>query len=209
MITPASLDQLLTIDRVAPMQTAIVTALRTLLPGVAVTAHPGKVDLSELVSRTVVQAPGIGVGWSRIREVMITDGAFCLSVEWVAYIVAEARVVSQRRVEKEAVALALGGRLLEILADEDTSLWNLHGLLPVESTPPAELKPLFTVKDASQGVAYYTVTWTQVVADLGGRVFPEHTGTVDIESGLINYESAEALEAIAPWIPAREVPDDA
>lgn len=209
MIAPASLDQLLSIDRVAPMQAAIVSQLRTLLPGVTVTAHPGKVDLSELISRTVVQAPGIGIGWSRIRDVMLADGAFCLSVEWVAYIVAEARVVAQRRVEKEAVALAIGGRLLEILSDQVASLWNLTQVLPVADNPPAELKPLFTVKDASQGVAYYTVTWTQIVADLGRDIFPDHAGTVDVEAGLINYESAEALEAIAPWIPAREVPDDA
>lgn len=205
---PVSLDQMLVADPVASLQAAIVTTVKTLLTGVTVARHPGKVDLSELVAKTVVPAPGVGIGWSRIRTAGLVDGSYGLAVEWVAYIVAEARVVGLKRVEKEEVGIAIGARLLAILNDNDASFWGLtSGLMPVSETPAPEMKPLFTVRDAAQGTAYYTVTWTQVIPDCGRTYFPEHTGTIDGETGAIEYEDAEWIEAIRPFL--AEVEDDA
>ena len=208
MIEPATLDQLLASDPVGEMQTAIVASLKSLLPGVAVVTHPGKVDLSELVAKTVVQSPGIGVGWSRMRAAGLTDGSFNITVDWVAYIVAEAKSVASRRVEKEAVALAIGTRLLAILGDIGNSNWGMEGVLPPEATPIPEAKPLFTVKDASQGTAYYTVTWAQVLVDLGTGDFPQPIGLANPDNGTIDYQAAAMLRYMAPWIPAMEVVDD-
>ena len=67
MIEAAALDALLAADPVATVQAAIAARLKALLPGIAVVLHPGKVDLSEIVAKSVVAAPGIGLGWSRIR----------------------------------------------------------------------------------------------------------------------------------------------
>ena len=209
MIAPKPLDQLLATDALGPLQAAIVSTLRALNPGVTVEAHPGKVDISELVNKTVVKAPGIGIGFSKIKTGQQAEGHFWLAIEWVAYVVAEAKVVGNRRIEKEAVGLAIGGRVLEILADLETSLWGRTGVLPPETTPPAELKPLFTIKDQSQGVAYYTVTWTQIMADQGASVFPEHAGRYNEETGLIDYDEGRMINEIAPWIPAAEEADDA
>ncbi|MFC6444566.1 hypothetical protein [Shinella zoogloeoides] len=210
MIDPKPFAELLETDPLAPLQAAIVSSLKLLNPGVTVVPHPGKVDVSELISRTVVNAPGIGLGWSKVKTGQHAEGMFYLVVEWVAYIVAEAKVVGARRVEKEAVGLAIGGRLLEILADLETSLWGRSGVLPPETTPPAELKPLFTIRDAAQGVAYYTVTWTQIVPALGTGFMPPHAGRYDEQLGAIVYPDADMIDELAPWIPAeREADEDA
>jgi hypothetical protein len=206
-MNPISLDQLLAADPVASLQAAIVAAIKTLLTGVSVVKHPGKVDISELVAKTVVKAPGVGVGFSRIRPVRIADGSHGLAVEWVAYIVAEAKVIGVRRVEKEEVGIAIGARLLEILADNEASFWDRTGVMPVSDTPMPEMKPLFTIKDAAQGTAYYTVSWAQVIADVGNTYFPQHAGTVDGETGTIQYNDPEWLEAVAPFIAGRKLDD--
>lgn len=208
MIEPKPFAELLAADPLAPLQTAIVSTIRMLNPGVNVTAHPGKVDVSELIARTVVNAPGIGIGWSKIKTGQHADGLYYLAAEWVAYIVAEAMVVGARRVEKEAVGLALGGRLLEILADIDINMWGRIGVLPPEATPPAELKPLFTIRDAAKGVAYYTVTWTQIMPALGDSVFPGHVGRYDEQLGAIRYDDADQIDELAPWVPARREDDE-
>lgn len=209
MIAPKPLAALLTVDPLAPMQAAIIATLRTLNPDLSIIAHPGKVDISELVSKTVVRAPGVGLGWSKVRTGQHADGHYYLAIEWVAYIVAEAHAVGGRRVEKETLALAIGGRLLEILADDMTAMWGRTGVLPPETTPPAELRPLFTIRDASQGTAYYTVTWTQIAAELGDAVFPDFTGRYDEAVGGVVYPDHTQIDALAPWIPAEREPDDA
>jgi hypothetical protein len=204
MMEPASLDQLLARDPLAPTQIAIVNTLSSLMPGVTIVRHPGKVDLSELVANTIVKSPGVGIGWSRIRETFITDGATCFVVEWVAYIVSDAKAVANRRVEKEEIGLAIGSRILAILADPILSLWNRTGVMPVEDKPQAELKPFFTLKDAKQGTAYYVVTWSQIIADIGPSVFPQPEGHVDIDAGLIQFQDGAAISSIEPWAPVEE-----
>ncbi|MCO5059638.1 MAG: hypothetical protein M9905_17510 [Rhizobiaceae bacterium] len=209
MMEPKTLARLLACDPLAPVQSAIVTTLTTLLPGVRVVAHPGRVDLSELLAKSVATAPGIGVGWSRVRRAMHMDGSFGALVEWVAYVVAEARVVDGRRVEKEAVGLAIGGQVLRALADDTVCFWGRAGILPPEMQPQAELKPLFTVRDMAEGTAYYTVTWTQLVADIGETLFPTATGTANPEAGTIDYADPDHIAAIAKFLPARKVDGDA
>lgn len=209
MIGAKTLTQLLANDQLAPVQAAIVTTLATLLPGVRIVAHPGRVDLSELLAKTVATAPGVGVGWSRVRRAMHVDGSFGAMVEWVAYIVAEAKAIDGRRVEKEALGLAIGGQILRLLADREACFWGRAGLMPPEMQPQAELKPLFTVRDMAEGTAYYTVTWTQIIADIGETLFPTATGTANADNGTIDYADPDVLDAIAPFLPAHRVDDDA
>lgn len=202
MMTPSTLAQLLEYDPLAPVQAAIVKTLGTMLSGVRVVAHPGRVDLSELLAKAVVTAPGVGIGWSRVRRAMHLDGSFGAQVEWVAYIVAEPALVGSRRVEKEAVGLAIGGKILRVLSDEVACFWGQTGIMPPEQQPAPELKPLFTVRDSAQGTVYYTVAWTQIVADVGETLFPTATGRTDPEHGTINYDDPDAVEAIGRFIAA-------
>ncbi len=204
-MSPESLASLLAQDRLGEMQFAIVATLDRLIEGVRVAAHPGKVDVSELIAKTIVPAPGIGIGWSRIRRAAISDGAYNLGVEWTAYIVAEAAAIGMRRVEKERIGLAIGSRILAILADNREPFWGLRGVLPPEETPAPEFKPIFTVKDASQGVAYYAVTWTQTIADLGRGHFPAVDGKAYPDAGVIGYGSIEDLNSLLGFVPGEEV----
>ncbi len=206
-IQPMTLAQILDQDVVAPVHAAIVSTLKTLNPGLTIERHPGKVDISELVAKTVVKAPGVGVGFVKMREGRRADGVFFVTVDWVAYIVVQSAVVAGKRREKEDQGLAIGARLLAILADEEASLWGRSAILPVEATPAPELKPLFTVRDQTEGMAYYTVTWTQIIAELGASVFPAVKGQYDEATGAIDFGSEEALDSIAPWIPAPEDSD--
>jgi hypothetical protein len=187
MITPTPLGDLLAADPIAAVKTAIVARLTTLLPGVRVVSHPGKVDFSDVVAKAVVAAPGIAVGWSRIRAPRIVDGAYTLTIEWAAYVVVEDTAIAGRRVEREAVGLAIGRRLVEIVEDADEQTWGLGNLLPPSADPAPELKPLFTVRDVTQGAAYYAVTWTQTIVDQGRSLFAGATPTVtSVETGVID-----------------------
>lgn len=208
MIAPATLQQIMAADPTANTHKAIVDTLKSLLKGVSIVSHPGKVDIAELVGKTVVQAPGVGIGWSRIRPAMLADGSYSTSVEWTAYIVVEAAMVGGKRVEKEHVGFAIGGQLLKILNDPIVATWGMVGITPPETAPAPELKPLFTVRDQSQGTAYYTVSWTQQVVDIGAGVFPLPIGVVGAEDGSIQYAANADIRSMAPWLPA-EVVDDA
>lgn len=209
MIPTASLAQLLAGNPLAETQDAIVAMLRSRLTGVTIVKHPGKVDLSELVAKSVVAAPGIGLGWSQARHAGMADGSFCFAVNWTAYIVAEAMVNGNRRVEKEAVGMAIGAQLLKILGDDEASFWGRTGILPVEDKPAPELKPFFTIRDAAQGAAYYVVTWSQIIADVGETTFPTAVGRVrSADEPVIDYDTEEDLQHVGHWIPARQVEED-
>lgn len=213
---PATLADLLSADPIAPLQRAIVATVKTLLPGVAVAGHPGKVDVSELIARKIAPAPSVTIGWSRARRMVISDGHYSMPIEWTAYIAAEPRVIDTRRVEADAIAFAIGARLLAILADQLTPLWGMDGVLPPEESPAPEFKPLFTVKDGDKGVYYYTVTWTQGLAALGASFFPGDLShlvsipgeeRVDIETAAIQFVDADALARAAAFFPAEEDDD--
>jgi hypothetical protein len=206
MTAPRTLGQLLERDVLAAAQTAIVAKLSAAFDGVTVLAHPGKVDLSELVGKAVVAAPGVGIGWSRVRVDPMMDGAQSFAVDWTAYIVAEAKVVGGKRVEKETVGMAIGARLLELLNDDAFTAF-VAGMMPPE--PRAELKPFFTIRDASQGTVYYIVTWSQLIADLGVPRFPQQTATVDEALPGFVFEDDEARDAVAQFLPALKDDGDA
>ena len=187
MIEPKTLAELLAADPLAAVQSAIVARLKALLPGVAIVSHPGKIDISEVVAKSVVASPGIAVGWSRIRAPRLVDGSFAATVEWSAYVVVEDMAIGGRRKGREEVGLAIGRRLVEIVEDADEQTWGLGLLLPPAADPPPELKPLFTVKDATQGAAYYAVTWTQTIVDQGRSLFAGQTPTAtSSETGAID-----------------------
>lgn len=201
MIAPATLAELLTADPLAPIKAAIRDRLAALLPGVAVVSHPGKIDISEVVGKSVVAAPGIAIGWSRIRAARIIDGGHQLVVEWTAYIVVEDRAIGGKSVSREALGLAIGGRIVAMLEDADEQTWGCGRLLPPEAEPRPELKPMFTVRDLAAGAAYYAVTWTQTIVDRGASLFgvetPATAEATDEPAIDITFEGGLPLEVIA------------
>jgi len=171
MIEPTSLASLLADNRVDQVKSAIVARVRALLPDVAIVSHPGKLDISDVVSEDIVKTPGIAIGWSRIRTVEDIASGFGLMIDWTAYLVVEDRAdtTAKRRFERETVAHAIGGFLIRLLSDENEAAWGLTNIgLP--SAP--EFKPLFTSKSFAKGIAYYAVTWSQALIETGEPPFP-------------------------------------
>lgn len=202
MITPQPLAGLVAADPIAACKAAIVARLATLLPGVKIVSHPGKVDISEVVGKSVVASPGVAVGWSRVRVQRLIDGSFALLVDWTAYVVVENKVIANARVEREVIGVAIGRRLVETLEDADEQTWGLGNVTPPSADPPPELRPLFTVRELTEGAAYYAVTWTQTLVDQGTPLFAGATPIAAIAAdGAIEFDWSEG-EAPPPEVTA-------
>ena len=174
MIETRTLSQMLEANRVAALVAAVAASLDALMVGVAVTRHPGKLDIADVLAGDVVKTPGVTVGWSRIRNEQELDGPFRLIVDLTAYIATEdtADLVAKRRTDRSEVAQAIGGFVLEILHDADAASWGLTGIAPPEDAPRPELKPVFTAKSYAKGTAYYAVTWSQCLHREGEPFMP-------------------------------------
>ncbi|MBT9293336.1 hypothetical protein [Prosthecodimorpha staleyi] len=198
-MTPVSLADLVAADPLGTLKAAIVARLATLITGIAVASHPGRLDISEVTERAIVQAPGIAVGWSRIRGAQMLDGSVHLPIDWVAYLVVADKAIGTRAVDRERIGLALGRRLLQILPDRDAATWGLTGVTPPAVDPGPEFRPLFTVSDAAKGAAYYAVTWTQSLIDQGTGLFdgPEPLGTEVLDGDgrpAIDFDFGEGVD---------------
>lgn len=179
-IAPQSLAQLVAASRLEAAKAAIVAGLDALMPDVKVVGHPGKLDVNDVVAKAVVAAPGVAVGWTRIRAPRDVAGTYSQAVEWAAYVVTEdhADQATKRRIPRETVAHAIGDFLLRILSDPDASSWGLARVTPALADPAPELKPVVTMKAHEGGVTIYAVTWTQVLVDLGEPIFAGDTPTL-------------------------------
>lgn len=180
MITTQSLAEIIAESRIEEAQSAIVATLAALIPDVSVRSHPGELDLADVLEHSFVSAPGITVGWSGIQSPRELDGSFHTSVQWVAYIVADAHVdlSASKRTEKQVVAHAIGLRLLRILSDPDVSSWGLGRISPPSVEPAPELRPFFTAMSYASGAVIFAVTWSQDLMDAGAPFFGDEATTV-------------------------------
>jgi hypothetical protein len=191
MIEPTTLNALLATNRVDEVKAAIVARLRALLPDVAVRSHPGKLDISDVVTEDIVKTPGIAIGWSRIRTVEDIASGFGLQIDWTAYVVVEDRAdnAAKRRFERESVGHAIGGFLIRVLGDEDEAAW---GLMNIGLPSAPEFKPLFTSRSFAKGIAYYAVTWSQELIETGEPPFPGLAPTVsETEDEQVLFEDGD------------------
>ncbi|PIO98584.1 hypothetical protein [Pleomorphomonas carboxyditropha] len=183
MMEPATLAQILAADPLEAWQAAIVARLDALFPGVTVKAHPGKIDISQMIAKTIVPAPGIAVGWSRVRSIELINGMVDLTVDWAAYIVVEAKAIENRAVDRDRLGWALGYRMMMILADREETTWSLNKITPPAEQPAPQLVPLYTVADEGRGVGYLAATWSQTLVAQGAGLYdapaPMLTVTID------------------------------
>lgn len=156
-------------DRFGVARDAIVAGLAAEFTDVKIRSHPGKLDIYDVVKMAALPSPCVLVGWTRMRSSRVTDGSYTLPVDWAAYIVAEdyADTATRTRIDRDVVANAIGSRILAILNDPDLSGWGLQNISLPDPHPGPELRPMFTAKESEKGTAYYAVTWSQSLADLG------------------------------------------
>ncbi|MGF3027837.1 hypothetical protein ACQVP2_34220 [Methylobacterium aquaticum] len=197
-IAPATLSEMIASTGFEEVRKAAVAELARLLKGVTVMSHPGKLDMNDVLAKAVVSAPGVAVGWGRLRAVRDLGGTYGLPLDFVAYIVTEDRAVgagaAARRVERDLVAIAIGTRILRILADPDTASWGLTGLSAPLPDPEPEMRPVFTMKTAEQGTALFVVTWTQMLVDQGPALFGGPTPPVAGLPDGMEFEWPEGAE---------------
>lgn len=205
MIAPAPLATLLAGTRIQATRDAIVASLGRLLPGVTVTGHPGKLDINDVVAKAIVRAPGIAVGYTRVRQLGELAGSFTVGIDFAAYIVVEDWVDTTssppRAMGREVVAHAIGLQLLRILRDPDAGSWGLGGIEPPAMDPPPAFAPVFTMKVADQATALYAVTWSQGLVHEGQPFF--NYGPTPAVAGI------GSPEGDADGLPADGAEDDA
>ncbi|MGX5775549.1 hypothetical protein [Methylorubrum zatmanii] len=180
-IAPVTLSEMLASTGLEDLRKTVVARLKALLKGVTVVEHPGKLDINDVLAKAIVTAPGVAIGWVRIREARDLDQGYSLGIDFVAYIVAEnyADQAGKRAFDRTAVAMAIGAQLLLILSDEDTATWGLGGVAPPAADPGPEMRPVFTMKSADQGASLYVVTWTQWLLRQGRPKFGGPTPKVE------------------------------
>lgn len=146
--------------RVKSARDAVVTRLKTRFVDLETRAHLGKLDISDVLEKSVFNPPTIAVAATRMRPDGRLSGADDFVVDFTAYVVAEDLMVEGRRVERDEMAIGICEALLLSLSDEDFARWALEDIGPPED---AEAKPLFTIKSMTQGVVYYAATWKQTL----------------------------------------------
>lgn len=164
MIAPRTLAQRLEDARVARLVSAIVATLKPLFIGVEVRELPGRIDISDIIAGDIFPPPMIGVTFSRVRQPINVGGTYDLPVDLMAFIVTEERAIGAKSARRETIAHAIGFGLFEILADLDVSRWGVES---ISSPEDAEMRPLVTSHSFAKGVAYYALSWRQVLRGLG------------------------------------------
>ncbi len=175
MIAPAPLLQLLAGSRVVQARDAVKATIEAILPGVTVVTHPGKLDINDYVEKAIVPAPGVAVGYTRLRQAADPAGTWSDVVDFVAYVVVDdlvdRTVTPPRTYARELVAHAVGGRILQALRDPTLMFWGLNGIEPPGQDPGPSLTPVFTAKADKSMTAVYAVTWSQALANDGEPFF--------------------------------------
>lgn len=209
-IQTLTLPEMISASRIDTCQDAIVSTLDALMIGVTVKPHPGKLDFQDVVAKSVVRAPGVGVGWSRIRGARDPEGTFETVIDWTAYIVAEdkADIPAKTRMSREAIAFAVGTHILKALHDDDVCHWGLTKVTRPAETPAPEIKPLFTAAAYGQGTVYYAVTWRQALIDEGAPFFGTETVTVT-EGAMPSDVEVDVLPDVPPELRALYAEEDA
>ncbi|MBX3506841.1 MAG: hypothetical protein KF895_15280 [Parvibaculum sp.] len=173
-----SLAQRLATSRVHALKMAIVATLQGLYPECEVKAHPGRLDIADIVEKDMFRAPALAVAVTRLRPPeRRLSGTRDLTVELAVYVVVEDGPIigangEPQLVYRDEIGAALCDGLLQDLdfnpqfAAEDARIDTRWGLEDISVPEQPEAKPLFTAVSFERGTAYYVVTWNQTLIGL-------------------------------------------
>lgn len=166
MTTLARVD-ILEAARLFPLRSAIVDRFAARFPDVEVRAHPGRLDMGDVLEKGVFAAPSIAIAVNRARPDPRLSQADDLVAEITAYVVCEDMMIAGRRVERDEFALALCEAMLKALADNDFT----HFVDDLSDVDDAKAEPVFTMKTFEHGTVYYAVTWKQTLCAVADPAF--------------------------------------
>lgn len=151
---------------------AIRTELEGLLPTCQVRAHPGKLDVSDIIGGDIGTLPAVLVGWTAVKSAPGAARDFTLQVDLIAYVaVGDFTDLSAKRlVKREEVGQAICAHILAAVHDDAHGSWGLAGVGDPYRSPAPEMRPVFTATSYSKGVAYYAVTWSQEMPGQGAAI---------------------------------------
>lgn len=193
-----SITSLIDRDRFAPLVKAIAAELDALFVGVDVKAHPGKLDISDMLEMDIQSLPSIHIGWTKFTPSRSPAGHYASDIDLVAYVAVkdEVLLVEKKRLAREVVAQALGPQLIRILLDEDHHLWGLCGVMSPHIDRPVEFKPLFTARTYAKGIAYYAVTWTQSLIDEGRSIGTDYGQQFEVTEDGISSDDPDFFKTV-------------
>ena len=168
---PLTLLEVLEASRLHELRQAVIARLKTLIAGVEVRAHPGKIDLSDVVAEDTFVAPSILVALTRFTPDMRLSGSVDDCAHLAAYVIVEDTVLDGRRYERDEIGPALCDAIAHYLARPGPeAMWGLEGVgLPEDIAG----QPVFTAKTFARGMAFYAVTWRQDIFARGEPMFGE------------------------------------
>ena len=193
MLESKSVSQLLETARFAPLTDAIGSELKSLFVGVDISAHPGKLDIGDILEMDIRSIPAIMIGWTKAKPVRSPAEHYSIEFDLTAYIAVKDYVdlTAKRSHPREDVGKAIGIQLVRILCDEDHYHWQLGGITRPSLEKPPELKPVFTSKAYVKGIAYYAVTWSQSLIDEGHSVATDYGQQFEILETGINSDDQD------------------
>jgi hypothetical protein len=158
-----TLANLLACSRVLYTRDQAVATLAARFPEVQVKAHPGKLDMADVLKEGTFTAPSIHIACARLINDERTSGAQDLTLHFRAYVVAENRQIGGTQgltYKADEIGYALMVGVLDALELDEVSQW---GCRDIGFPEDAQGEPLFTLKTFDKGTVYYVVTWRQTL----------------------------------------------
>ena len=145
--------------RIFRTREAIVSALKTHFEDIEVRAHPGRIDMADVLAKDVFAAPSIALAITKATPAGRLSGADDVTAEITAYVIARDAMVGGTMVTRDEFALAICEGLLIALSDDDFTHWSGN----VGIVEDAVATPVFTMKSFENGTVFYAVTWKQTL----------------------------------------------
>jgi len=166
-MTARSLLELLGSSRLFDFREAVRSTLDTLFPEIEVAAHPGKIDIADIVQGDSFHAPSIHVAIAEVRPPEYrVSGLREVSVKVAAYVVVEDQAIGDppKRYTRDEIGLAVCDAIIAVAENPHLSRWGLDDIAYPEQV---EMRPLLTAKVFDKGTAYYVVTFRQQLTGCG------------------------------------------